>query len=130
MTSENGNYLEYGDQARRFLEQAFEELERNDLRQASEKGWGAASQSIKAVANVRGVEHRGHGHLVALARSLAVELDDDDVRQRFNAGAELHTNFYEGYYNPHEIRERLSRVGQLVDQLDGLLNGRNGASSP
>ena len=52
--------LAYRDQSRAYLEQANEELARNDLRQASEKGWGAASQIVKAVAEERGWEHRGH----------------------------------------------------------------------
>ena len=40
--------LAYRDQSRVYLEQANEELARDDLRQASEKGWGAASQIVKA----------------------------------------------------------------------------------
>ena len=43
--------LAYRDQSRAYLEQANEELARDDLRQASEKGWGAASQIVKAVAS-------------------------------------------------------------------------------
>ena len=39
--------LAYRDQSRAYLEQANEELARDDLRQASEKGWGAASQIVK-----------------------------------------------------------------------------------
>ena len=46
--------LAYRDQSRAYLEQANEELARDDLRQASEKGWGAASQIVKAVAEERG----------------------------------------------------------------------------
>ena len=51
--------LAYRDQSRAYLEQANEELARDDLRQASEKGWGAASQIVKAVAEERGWEHNG-----------------------------------------------------------------------
>ena len=55
--------LAYRDQSRAYLEQANEELARDDMRQASEKGWGAASQIVKAVAEERGWEHRGHWEL-------------------------------------------------------------------
>ena len=51
--------LAYRDQSRAYLEQANEELARDDLLQASEKGWGAASQIVKAVAEERGWEHIG-----------------------------------------------------------------------
>ena len=129
MRNENGAVGEYAAQGRRFLGQAYEELAKDDLHQASEKGWGATAQAIKAVANARGAEHKGHGHLVVMARVLARELDDDEVRIRFNAGAELHTNFYEGYYNASEIGERLDKITSLVGQVETLLSGRNGASS-
>ena len=55
--------LAYRDQSRAYLEQANEELARDDLRQASEKGWGAASQIVKAVAEEREWEHNGHWEL-------------------------------------------------------------------
>ena len=119
----NGNTDGYAGQSRRFLVQAYEELSKEDLRQASEKGWGATAQAIKAVANSRSAEHKGHGHLISVAQALAVELDEDDVRQRFNAGAELHTNFYEGLYNHAEIEGRLERVSLLVERIETLLNG-------
>ena len=47
----------YREQSRRgvFLAQAHEELAKGDLQQASEKGWGAASQMVKAVAQERGL---------------------------------------------------------------------------
>ena len=45
--------LAYREQSRRFLEQARSELREGDLAQASEKGWGAASQMVKAVAEAR-----------------------------------------------------------------------------
>jgi hypothetical protein len=120
----NGN--DYAQQGRRFLNQAFEELSRDDLRQASEKGWGAASQVIKAVADEREDEHKGHAQVVAFARALAAEQNDDELRKRFVAGAELHTNFYEGYYNRDDILERLEKVSLLVDQVERLLHGHAG----
>ncbi len=129
MTNENGAATDYVAQGRQFLTQAYEELAKDDLRQASEKGWGATAQAIKAVAHARGAEHKGHGHLVAISRALASEHNDPELRHRFNAGAELHTNFYEGYYDSDEIAERLERVSVLVDQIESLLNGRNGASA-
>ena len=129
MTSENGNYLEYGDQARRFLEQAFEELERNDLRQASEKGWGAASQIVKAAAEERGLPHGSHALLFRTVNALIAETDDPELFDMFGAANHLHQNFYEGEYAGRIVGRALEQVSQFVDRVDGLLNGRNGASS-
>ena len=53
----------YREQSRIFLSQAYEELAKGDLQQASEKGWGAASQMVKAIAQERGWRHRSHRHL-------------------------------------------------------------------
>ncbi len=121
--------MRYARQARKFLAQAYDELERDDLHQASEKGWGATSQIVKAVADMRDVDHKGHGQLIAIARTLSAEQQDPEIRHHFNAGAELHTNFYEGYYDRGEVEDRLGKVSSFVDRLEGLLNGRNGASS-
>ena len=48
----------YRTASRQLLAQGREELERGDTRQASEKGWGAAAQMVKDVAERRGWEHR------------------------------------------------------------------------
>ena len=45
-----------------FLAEAKQELAAGDLPQASEKGWGATAQTLKAVAEQRGWEHSQHRH--------------------------------------------------------------------
>ena len=40
-----------------FLAQARQELDAGDLPRASEKGWGATTQILKAIAEQRGVSH-------------------------------------------------------------------------
>ena len=54
---------DYRTAAVQLLEQARAELDLGDTRQASEKGWGAAAQAVKAVAQGRGWEHNTHGDL-------------------------------------------------------------------
>ena len=53
----------YNTAGRQLLDQARAELYQGDIRQASEKGWGAAAQMVKAVAKSRGWPHRHHGLL-------------------------------------------------------------------
>ena len=86
----------YGAQGRVFMAQAWEELERGDLRQASEKGWGAASQMVKAAAELRRWDHQSHGDLHNVVRMLAVEIGDRSLRQLFNTAGSLHQDFHEG----------------------------------
>ncbi len=54
--------------SRYLVQQARAELALGDLRQASEKGWGAAAQMVKAVAEFRGWSHRYHGLLPKQSR--------------------------------------------------------------
>ena len=117
---------DYVQQGRTFLDQAEEELRREDLRQASEKGWGAASQLIKAAAAEYDWQHDRHGHLYQVARRLATEYGDPILRDQFGAAGELHSNFYEGFMNQADVERYLSQVADLVDRVEGIL--RNGSS--
>ena len=53
---------QYQQASEHFLAQARLELAGGDLAQASEKGWGAAAQMLKAIAERRGWEHNRHRH--------------------------------------------------------------------
>ena len=73
-------------------------LRDDDLRQASEKGWGAAAQIIKAVAEnwrAHGARHRSHWHLTALVKGLAALDPASQVESAFRDVQALHENFYE-----------------------------------
>ena len=127
MTTANGSDKEYVEQGRRFLNQAREELSRDDLRQASEKGWGATVQLLKAYADERGLEHDRHAKLFRVVSQLVAEADDDSLRTYFNEAGGLHENFYEGGFTFREVSSSLEQVSRFVDKVETLLNGRNGA---
>ena len=99
-----------------FLQQAQEELEKNDLQQASEKGWGAAAQMVKAVAVLRGLDHQTHRQLFQVVASLENERADSG----FAAANTLHINFYEGWLDRRQVREYLAAVGSFVRTLDEI----------
>ena len=63
----------YGVQSRELLRKAFKALSEEDLVQASEKGWGAAAQIVKAVAETRGWTHNGHRQLFETLRRIVEE---------------------------------------------------------
>ncbi len=127
MTTDNGS-KKYAEQGRVFLNQAFEELSQDDLRQASEKGWGATVQMLKAYAVVRGLEHDRHARLYGVVSRLVAETDDDDLRRQFGIAGALHENFYEGEFSERDVRVSLEDISALVAAVENLLNGRNSAS--
>ena len=119
----NGYGRTYEEQGRIYLAQAFEELERGDLGQASEKGWGAAAQLVKAVAEQRGLPHSSHGFLYRAVGTIYDETGDDALRQGFMIARGLHGNFYQGGDTAAEIEAALRDVERFVTSMESLLNG-------
>ena len=105
-----------------FLAQARRELADGDLPQASEKGWGAAVQILKAVAEQRGWEHNRHRHHLVTVSRLRSETGDGDIRRWFNTASALHENFYENTMQALEVTEGLDDVEALLDKLLPLLD--------
>ena len=111
----------YEEQSRAFLSQAFEELEKGDLPQASEKGWGAATQILKAIAQERGWEHFSHRDVMRTVDSLERETGDDQLGILFASATHLHVNFYENTYSSGTIGNHLHRITRFVDKAERLL---------
>lgn len=104
-----------------FMAQARQELTAGDLAQASEKGWGAATQMLKAIAEQRGWEHNRHRHYQRTANRLRAETGDGDIRRSFAVASDLHENFYENDMNAVLVAESLDDVAALLDKLRPLL---------
>ena len=114
--------MKYRTAAETFIEQAFVELSAGDLRQASEKGWGAAAEIVKAVAEQRGWNHRSHEDLYVAIDLVAQEIHDPAILPRFNNAGQLHMNFYEGWLAEPNVRAGLQEVQELVHRLRLLLD--------
>ena len=113
--------LKYQAAASTFLQQAFAEVEAGDLRQASEKGWGAAVETVRAVAEHRGWEHGSRDSLFEVASRLAQETGDFNVIYDFSGASALHTNFYEGWLREEMVHNGLYQVQRLVETLSPLV---------
>lgn len=111
----------YREQSRIFLAQAREELAKGDLQQASEKGWGAASQMVKAIAQRRDLYHRSHRSLQEVINKLHDETRDSEWTSLFAVAESLHMNFYENWSTANVITLRLLQVERFVDKAEGLL---------
>jgi uncharacterized protein (UPF0332 family) len=109
---------------RRYLEGAVELLERaeaelkgGDLRQASEKIWGACALAIKAHAMAKkGLRLESHADLWAYKNEVAEELGSW-VRTAFKLAGSMHKNYYENLATREDVEDALGEVRRLVDAV-------------
>ncbi len=112
----------YQTASRDLLAQGRHELVGGDVRQASEKGWGAAAQMIKAVAERRGWEHRNHAALFDNISHLVSETGDVEIRRLFRIANALHVNFYENWDNTENVASGLDDIERFLDKLEPLVS--------
>ena len=97
------------------------EFQAGDLRQASEKGWGAAAQIVKAVGQYRGWDHGGHGLLFGIVGSIVRETGDRQVRDLFLIASALHQNFYEMWLHREDVEAALENASIFISRVDATL---------
>ncbi|MYB75849.1 MAG: hypothetical protein F4X83_01860 [Chloroflexi bacterium] len=107
--------------SRRFLAQAQEEFDKGDMRQASEKAWGAAAQAVKATAEQRGWGHSTHARLFENVKRVSRETGDAELHVLFHVANSLHQNFYEGWQTDDAVQSGIQKVTVLVDRLMALV---------
>lgn len=111
----------YRAQSQTFIEDAKGYLAARNLYQASEKGWGAAAQAIKAVAERRGWDHKHHDLIAETISHLHNETKDSELVTLYNAANSLHSNFYEGRLSQAVVALNLAQVELLVAKLARFL---------
>ena len=104
------------------LAEARQELAAGGLPQASEYGWGATSQILKAIAEQRGWEHNRHRHYLRIASMLRAETGDGDILRLFAAARVLHENFYEKDMSADDVADGLDDVEVLLSKIIPMLN--------
>ena len=111
----------YWSAAEHFLARAGEELSKGDLRQASEKIWGAAALAVKTLAYEReGLRLTSHGELWEYVDRLVAETGDEEIGRAWRTAVAMHVNFYEGWAPAEEVRRALGEIRGLVEKLKGL----------
>ena len=110
------------------LAQGFAELAQGDTRQASEKGWGAAAQMLKAIAEQRGWNHKGHRFIRRVASRLANDTGDEEIRRLYRVASDLHTNFYEDRDTVADVAAGLEDVRRLLEKLEQFVAVQDGGS--
>lgn len=111
----------YQEASRALLAQADSELARGDVRQASEKAWGAAAQIITAVAEAQDWDHGSHRLIWQAVNRLATETSDDELHQLFRTANHLHSNFYEDVDTAAQVASGLEDVRRFLDRVEELL---------
>lgn len=96
------------------------ELAAGDVRQASEKGWGAASQKVKAIAETRAWQHRSHVALFSAIDRMANETGQPEIRRLFDVASSLHVNFYENWKSAENVQGGLEDVRRLLELLQPM----------
>jgi uncharacterized protein (UPF0332 family) len=121
VTTPDNTVRDHREQAWEFLGKSREYLAQDDLHQASEKGWGAAAQIVKALAEKRGWNHRHHSLLQQAVDTLAEETGDQDYLLLFSSADSLHKNFYEGKMAQATVALHLAQVTTLVEKVERRL---------
>ena len=88
--------------------------------QASEKGWGAAAQALKAIAEDRGWSHNGHSLIVDIAQQVADEEGRTELVSLFGTAQALHVNFYEDWLSSDTVSIYLDDVKKLLPDLERI----------
>ena len=114
----------YARRSRHYLTKAHRELAQGDLLQAAEKGWGAASQILKAMAERRRWPHSQHASLYRVVDRIVQETGDDLIIYQFAVANELHVNFYEERMSASMVTDRLKRITAFVERVEALLAQR------
>ena len=108
---------EYAEAAWELLEEAREELGRGNLRQATEKTWGAAALAVKAYAYWReGKRLASHGELWSYKSVMASELGEW-VRDAWGSAVHMHVCFYEGWCDKGDVGRAVKEVRRLVEEV-------------
>ena len=98
-------------------------MAKGDYVQASEKFWGAATETVKALVAIRKVELRTHSDLWKFVGQLRTELKDPEISKLFAAAGTLHQNFYEAHLVPDMVIDYIEAVKQFVNRLEKMLKG-------
>ena len=100
-----------------YLQKARGHFTEGDLKQASEKGWGAAALALKACAEERGWDHHRRWHHRENLKRLREETGESLLWELFPYAETMHANFYEAWMSRDEVEFHLERVEGLVQLL-------------
>ena len=113
---------DYAAQSRDFLAKSRDFLVIDDLHQASEKGWGAASHMAKAVAAAQGWDYDTHADFSKVMVNVRRLTNNPRLAELRDTANSLHVNYYlrKRQLDAADIAESLERIAELVELLAPL----------
>ena len=105
--------------AKNFLDRSKNYLVAGDLHQASEKGWGVAAHTMKAVAAANGWEYEHHDQFSSVVMNARQRYRQPRLREMSRSAEALHVNYYkrEELLDASLIREDIQDVEEMVNVL-------------
>ena len=111
----------YRESAHGLLQKARDELAAGDTRQASEKGWGATAQMLKAIAQKNEIPHHSHAALARIASDVHRATGEESIATWFAIAQNLHVNFYEDNLSAEFVQIYLNQIALMVSRLERYL---------
>ena len=113
--------IRYAEASRELLDQARKELNKKNIRQASEKLWGSVALAVKAYALWKDKETlTSYSDLWRYSGKIIDELGDW-VSDAWTHGNAMHTCFYEGWCSERHVEEALKRIERFVNKVVSLV---------
>lgn len=110
----------YAAMSQEYMARAEDYLRQGDLKQASEKSWGAAACALKSIAEERGWHHQSHSLLNDISGQIVYELGRDDLRSLFAVARSMHQNFYENWFQEDEVEYGVNTVRTYLSELEAV----------
>lgn len=117
MTTPNNKYAAMSQE---YMARSEDYLMQGDLKQASEKSWGAAACALKSIAEQRRWHHQSHSLLFDISNQVADELNRDDLRDMFSAAKSMHQNFYENWEQEDGVEYAVGRIKEYLVELQSV----------
>ena len=116
--------------SRRLIIQAEAGLRSGDLAQACEKASGAATHSVKSIAERRGWEHDSQAALFRVVDNIVRLSGDREIRTLFSSANGLYWNFHEGWLYADYIADSMEDVKRLLAKLDAFARDEVNGAAP
>ena len=110
----------YAAMSQEYMARAEDYLRQGDLKQPSEKSWGATACALKAVAEQRGWHHQSHSLLFDISNQIVEELGRPSLRDMFQSAKSMHQNFYENWEPEEGVEYAVGRIKEYLAELEAV----------
>ncbi len=110
----------YAAMSHEYMARAEDYLRQGDLKQASEKSWGAAACALKSIAEQRGWHHQSHSLLFDISNQIVEELGRPGLRDMFQSAKSMHQNFYENWESEEGVEYAVGRIKEYLAELESV----------